>query len=96
MSKGRTISPDDLPPKFRSSNGKVEHVIFPVGSSLDEVERELIGGTIEFTAGNKTLAARMLRLTVCTLYRRLERYARSGMPGAGNGLGVARRTGWRS
>ena len=75
VSKQRTISLDDLPPQYRSPNGKVEHVTFPVGSRLDDVERELIGRTIEMTAGNKTLAARMLGLGVRTLYRRLQRYA---------------------
>ncbi len=75
VSKRRTISLDDLPPQFRSPNGKVEQVTFPVGSSLDEVERELIGRTIELAAGNKTQAARMLGLGVRTLYRRLERYS---------------------
>ena len=64
------------------ANGKVECLAVPVGSSLDEVERELIGRTIAFTAGNKTQAARMLGLGVRTLYRRLERYA-NGDPGDG-------------
>ena len=75
VSKQRTISLDDLPSQYRSPNGKVEHVTFPVGSRLDDVERELISRTIELTAGNKTQAARMLGLGVRTLYRRLERYA---------------------
>jgi transcriptional regulator with PAS, ATPase and Fis domain len=91
VSKQRTISLDDLPPQFRSPNGKVEQVTFPVGSSLDEVERELIGRTIELTAGNKTLAARMLGLGVRTLYRRLERYGGREVAGARNGAGIARR-----
>ena len=77
VSKQRTISLDDLPPQLCSPDGKVECLAVPVGSSLDEVERELIDRTIEFTAGNKTLAARMLGVGVRTLYRRLERYADS-------------------
>ncbi len=75
MTMSKTISLEDLPPHLRSSNGEVEHVTFPVGSRLDDVERELISRTIEPTAGNKTLAARMLGLGLRTLYRRLERYA---------------------
>ena len=98
VSKRQTISLDDLPPQYRSPNGKVEHVSFPLGSSLDEVERELIGRTIEFAAGNKTLAARMLGLGVRTLYRRLERYGNGDRAGRGNGNGVsiARRKGRRA
>jgi DNA-binding NtrC family response regulator len=93
VSKQRTISLHDLPPQFRSRNGNVEHVTFPVGSSLDDVERELIGRTIDLAAGNKTLAARMLGLGVRTLYRRLERYAGSEMASARNGASIARRNG---
>ena len=61
VSKHRTISLDDLPAYLHLPNGKFEQVTFPVGSSLDEVERELIGRTIEMAAGNKTQAARNAR-----------------------------------
>lgn len=57
------------------------------------MERELIGRTIELTAGNKTLAARMLGLGVRTLYRCLERYAGAEMAGRRNGDGIVRRNG---
>ncbi len=96
VSKRRTISLDDLPPQYRSPNGKVEHVTFPVGSSLDEVERELIGRTIEFTAGNKTRAAQMLGVGVRTLYRRLERYAGDEPVSRRNAASIAGRDGWRA
>lgn len=52
---------------YCSPDRKFEHVTFQVGSSLAHVERELIGRTIEFTARNKTLSARMLGLSVRTL-----------------------------
>jgi two-component system, NtrC family, response regulator HydG len=91
VSKQRTISLEDLPPQYRSPNGKVEHVTFPIGSRLDDVENELIGRTVELTAGNKTAAARMLGLGVRTLYRRLERYAGSEKYRCDNGDGLARR-----
>ena len=93
LSKQRTISLDDLPSEFFSPNGKLEHVTFPVGSTLDEVERELIGRTIEFAAGNKTQAARMLGLGVRTLYRRLERYTGAETAGRRNGNGIVPRRG---
>jgi transcriptional regulator with PAS, ATPase and Fis domain len=93
LSKQRTITLDDLPPQLCSPDGKVECLTVPVGSSLDEVERELIGRTIELTAGNKTLAARMLGVGVRTLYRRLERYADSEDVGRRNGDGILRRNG---
>jgi DNA-binding NtrC family response regulator len=94
VSKRRTISLDDLPPQFRSPNGQVQYENVPVGSSLDAVECELIGRTIEFTAGNKTLAAQMLGVGVRTLYRRLERYAGNETAGRRNGGGIVPRNGW--
>jgi DNA-binding NtrC family response regulator len=47
-----------------------------LGSKLDDVERELIIKTLEFTGGNKTRAAEVLGVTPKTLYNRLERYDR--------------------
>ena len=93
MSKQRTISLKDLPPHLRSPNGKVEHVTFPVGSHLDEVERELIGHTIDLAGGNKTRAAQILGVGVRTLYRRLERYAASEPVTRRSGGGIVPRNG---
>ncbi len=47
-----------------------------LGSTLDDVERELIVKTIEYTGGNKTRAAEVLGVSLKTLYNRLERYDR--------------------
>jgi two-component system response regulator HydG len=96
VSKQRTISLDDLPPQLRAPNGNVEHVTFPVGSSLDEVERELIGRTIDLAAGNKTQAARMLGVGVRTLYRRLERYTANDPQACRNGDGSTGRSNSRA
>jgi DNA-binding NtrC family response regulator len=45
-----------------------------LGASLDDVERELIKRTIEFSGGNKSRAAEILGVSLKTLYNRLERY----------------------
>jgi transcriptional regulator with PAS, ATPase and Fis domain len=45
-----------------------------LGSTVDDVERELITRTLEFTGGNKTRAAEVLGVSPKTLYNRLERY----------------------
>ena len=41
---------------------------------MDEVERELIFKTLDFTNGNKVRAAHMLGISLKTLYNRLVRY----------------------
>jgi len=68
-------------------------VTFAVGSSLDEVKRELIRHTIRFAASDKTLAAKILGLGVRTLYRPLERCADSECVGRRNGDGIVWRNG---
>jgi DNA-binding NtrC family response regulator len=45
-----------------------------LGTSLDEVERELILRTIGFSGGNKSRAAEILGVSLKTLYNRLDRY----------------------
>ncbi len=75
VSSGALIEADDLPPEIRrlSSNtaGTFE---LPLGSSLDDLEREFIRRTLEFTSGNKPRAAELLGISLKTLYNRLERY----------------------
>jgi DNA-binding NtrC family response regulator len=73
--RGSTITTADLPPDFRTL-GQTDSGYFQVrlGTSLDDVERELIVRTIEFAGGNKTRAAEILGVAPKTLYNRLERY----------------------
>jgi len=65
----------DLPPDIKPGQGEGSMQI-RLGSTLDDVERELIIRTIEFTGGNKTRAAEVLGVSLKTLYNRLERYER--------------------
>ncbi len=48
----------------------------PLGTSLPEVERELILRTLDFVGGNKTQAARVLGISPRTLYRKLDEYGK--------------------
>ena len=54
-----------------------------LGTSLDDVERELINRTLEFAGGNKARAAEVLGISLKTLYNRLERYQNRPMHGGG-------------
>jgi len=65
-----------LPDAFRVANNSASSFIkMPLGSSLEEVEKEMITRTIEFTGGNKTRAAEILGVSAKTLYNKLEQYA---------------------
>jgi DNA-binding NtrC family response regulator len=74
----RSIRRADLPEEFQSI-AAVEggYVKVRVGSTLEQMEKELITRTIEFTGGNKTRAAHVLGVSPKTLYNKLERYGES-------------------
>jgi len=75
VSNGPLIMSDDLPPELRRLSGNsVGAFELPLGSSLEELEREFIRRTLEFTSGNKPRAAELLGISLKTLYNRLERY----------------------
>ena len=77
--KGPYITLADLPPDFQNvptaANGAA-HLHVRLGSSAEEVERELVLKTLEFAGGNKTLAAKILKFSPKTLYNKLARYSK--------------------
>jgi len=56
--------------------GKSEEIkhAFPVGTTLEEMEKELIIKTLSHVGGNRTTAARILEIAERTLYRKLDKY----------------------
>jgi len=75
VAKGPFIEPMDLPPV----HGDTSAAASPAGSGLtpgttvDEVERQLIDITLQHTGGNKTRAAEMLGISLKTLHNKLNR-----------------------
>ena len=67
-----TIEPSDLPPRIISSLPEaVEQITIPIGSSLEEVERLVIEKTLIKTKGDKKLTARMLGISLSSLYNKI-------------------------
>jgi DNA-binding NtrC family response regulator len=76
VSDGQMIRKRDLPEEFRSTGSTDSGFVrIRIGASLDEVEKEMISRTIEFTGGNKTRAADILGVSAKTLYNKLERFS---------------------
>jgi DNA-binding NtrC family response regulator len=78
--KGPYITVADLPPDFQNLSSMAPGAgAFEVrlGSSAEDVERELILKTLEYAGGNKTLAAKILKFSPKTLYNKLARYSNS-------------------
>jgi DNA-binding NtrC family response regulator len=76
---GGLIKPVDLPPQVLRQGGAPAPAgtsSLPVGRTLDdyvrEIERTFIEETIKVNAGNREKAAKMLGISMATLYRKLE------------------------
>jgi DNA-binding NtrC family response regulator len=74
-----TIRVTDLPPQVvrQANSPQPDHSgALPVGQSLDEYireqERRYIDETVKFNAGSREKAAKMLGISMATLYRKIE------------------------
>jgi len=76
MARGEVIAPVDLPTNLQAlSNGReLPALNFPLGISLEEVEKSLIMKTLEDTGGNRTRAAEILGINRRTLQNKLKEY----------------------
>jgi len=73
-----TIGRQHLPSDFGHAPAvgatALEGIRFPVGTTVDEVERELILQTLESTSQNKTRAAELLGISLKTLHNKMKEY----------------------
>jgi len=68
------LSAGDLPTESVPLHRAEAHFMVRLGSSMCEVERELILRTLAFAAGNKARASDLLGMSRRNLYNRLQRY----------------------
>jgi two-component system response regulator HydG len=81
LSRGEAIGVDDLPETVRGGpRGSAQHLVIPVGTPLEEIERRVIHETLRHTQGDKTLAAQLLGIAARTIYRKLEREQTEPLP----------------
>jgi DNA-binding NtrC family response regulator len=76
---GREIGVEDLPPYVRLS-GSTEPAPFEPGTTLLDMERDLIRRTLEWTGGNRTHSAQLLGIGVRTLQRKVRSYGLTVRP----------------
>jgi DNA-binding NtrC family response regulator len=69
----RRIERTDLPTHIQKVHPRSKLEV-PLGSTLSQIEKGAILGTLDMVGGNKHMAARVLGIGVKTLYRRLEEY----------------------
>jgi DNA-binding NtrC family response regulator len=78
MSDKDLVSRSSLPGEFgkvaAKSPGDLSTIRFPVGTTVDAMERELILQTLQATGNNKTRAAELLGVSLKTLHNKLKEY----------------------
>jgi len=77
MSTSGKIELAALPVNIRGAENSQPASITQVGMSMEEVEKELIRKTLEETNGNRTQAARILKIGLRTLHRKIQKYGLS-------------------
>ena len=73
MSDDDILHFEDLPEKIKNE-GVSAFIKVPVGSSMEDAEKQVILETLQSTGGNKQKTASILKLGRRTLYRKLESY----------------------
>jgi DNA-binding NtrC family response regulator len=80
MSEKDLISRSSLPGEFGKLSQKnpsdLSSIKFPIGTTVDAMERELILQTLQATGNNKTRAAELLGVSLKTLHNKLKEYGR--------------------
>jgi DNA-binding NtrC family response regulator len=78
MCEKELISRSCLPEEFGRAAAKgpsdLSSIKFPVGTTVDAMERELILQTLSATGNNKTRAADLLAISLKTLHNKLKEY----------------------
>ena len=84
LAHGDTIRLEHLPPDLGPSRdddrsagrreGGRSVVTLPVGSTIEDSEREMIKSTLDHTSGNKTQAARILSISLKTLHNKVKKF----------------------
>jgi len=71
---GEVILSEHLPPRFQVGRPSRAKVAFEVGTSLHEVEREMLVRTLVSTRNNRTRAAALLGISRRALYNKLRKH----------------------
>jgi len=78
MSDKDLVSRTSLPGEFgkvaAKSPGDLSTIRFPIGTTVDAMERELVLQTLQATGNNKTKAAELLGVSLKTLHNKLKEY----------------------
>jgi len=72
--EGEVLLPEHLPPRFRKGKSPLSRVSFEIGTSLEEVEREMIIQALAAVRNNRKQAADLLGISRRALYNKLQKH----------------------
>jgi DNA-binding NtrC family response regulator len=71
----KELKPKHLPPRFRSKKKNRHDVVtFEIGTSLEDIEREMVIRTLEATDNNRKEAAKLLGISRRAIYSKLHKF----------------------
>jgi DNA-binding NtrC family response regulator len=82
LARGTELDPLLLPKMLHRSPTREEIIKIPIGTAMDDVEREVILRTLEANDGNKTVTAEVLGISRRSIYNKLAIYG-VGVDGVG-------------
>lgn len=71
LSRGDVISESHFTESL-IEGAREKNIVIPVGTSLEEIEKIFIKETLDYSKGNKKMAADLLGINQRTIYRKLE------------------------
>ncbi len=74
MCSGEVLLPEHLPARITRGGPGRPRISFPVGTTLSEVEKEMLARTLSFTGNNRSRAAAMLGISRRSIYNKIEKY----------------------
>jgi len=72
----------DLPEDVRALDRSDRYIKIPVGITMDEVEREVLGETLLATGGDKAQTAKILGVGLRSVYRKMKKYGLNNVMGS--------------
>ena len=74
LARGTELDPMLLPKMLHRSPAREEIIKIPIGTAMDDIEREVILRTLEANDGNKTVTAEVLGISRRSIYNKLAVY----------------------
>ena len=73
LSTAKEIGVDDLPAQINIDGPSTRSLVIAIGTTLDEIEQQVIQATLDHVGGDKNVAAGLLGIASRTIYRKLDK-----------------------